>query len=69
MLQRKASTDEPEAERDALPLPQVNIDGATGTELATALGTVVTFERGGVSYTVLGSVPPVAAENAARDLR
>jgi len=69
VLQRKASTDEPEAERDALPLPQVNIDGATGTELATALGTVVTFERGGVSYTVLGSVPPVAAENAARDLR
>jgi outer membrane lipoprotein-sorting protein len=50
-------------------LPRVNIDGATGTELATALGTVVTFERGGVSYTVAGSVPPVAAENAARGLR
>jgi outer membrane lipoprotein-sorting protein len=50
-------------------LPQVNIDGATGTELATALGTIVTFERGGVSYTVAGSVPPVAAENAARGLR
>ena len=54
---------------DGLKLPQVNIDGRTGTELATALGTVVTFERDGVSYTVLGSVPPVAAENAARDLR
>jgi outer membrane lipoprotein-sorting protein len=50
-------------------LPQVNIDGATGTELATALGTVVMFERNGVSYTVLGSVPPVAAENAARGLK
>jgi hypothetical protein len=50
-------------------LPQVNIDGATGTELASALGTFVTFERGGVSYTVVGSVPPVAAENAARGLR
>ena len=50
-------------------LPQVNIDGATGTELATALGTIVTFERGGVSYTVLGSVPPAAVENAARGLR
>ncbi|HET8949288.1 MAG TPA: hypothetical protein VFN44_02225 [Solirubrobacteraceae bacterium] len=50
-------------------LPQVNIDGATGTELATALGTMVTFERGGVSYTVLGSVPPAAVENAARGLR
>jgi hypothetical protein len=52
-----------------LELPRVNIDGRTGTELATALGTVVTFERDGVSYTVLGSVPPVAAENAARGLR
>ena len=52
-----------------LRLPEVNIDGHTGTELATALGTVVSFERDGVSYTVLGSVPPVAAENAARGLR
>jgi outer membrane lipoprotein-sorting protein len=50
-------------------LPQVNIDGATGTELATALGTIVTFQRDGVAYTVAGSVPPVAAENAARELR
>jgi outer membrane lipoprotein-sorting protein len=50
-------------------LPSVNIDGATGKELPTALGTLVTFDRAGVSYTVLGSVPPVAAENAARGLR
>ena len=50
-------------------LPQVNIDGATGTEIATALGTLVSFERGGVTYAVVGSVPPVAAENAARGLR
>ena len=27
------------------------------------------FERGGVSYTVVGSVPPAAVENAARGLR
>jgi hypothetical protein len=52
-----------------LPLPEVNIDGGTGKELATALGTIVTFERGGVSYAVAGLVPPVAAENAARGLR
>jgi outer membrane lipoprotein-sorting protein len=51
------------------PLPQINIDGATGTEIATALGTIVTFERGGVAYVVAGSVPPLAAENAARGLR
>jgi outer membrane lipoprotein-sorting protein len=49
-------------------LPRINIDGATGTELATPLGTIVSFRRGDVSYVVLGSVPPVAAENAARGL-
>jgi outer membrane lipoprotein-sorting protein len=71
VLQRKASDaagDKKKGE-DALRLPEINIDGATGTELATALGTIVTFERGGVSYVVAGSVPPVAAENAARGLR
>ncbi|HEX5618591.1 MAG TPA: DUF2092 domain-containing protein [Solirubrobacteraceae bacterium] len=52
-----------------LRLPEINIDGATGTELATPLGTIVTFTRGGVAYIVAGSVPPVAAENAARGLR
>lgn len=52
-----------------LRLPTVNIDGATGTELATSLGTIVTFDRGGVSYVVAGSVPPLAAENAARGLQ
>jgi len=51
-----------------LKLPQVNIHGRTGTELATALGTIVTVQRDGVRYTVAGSVPPVAAENAARAL-
>lgn len=52
-----------------LTLPQVNIDGATGSELATALGTLVTFQRDGVQYIVVGSVPPIAAENAARGLK
>ncbi|QEC50384.1 outer membrane lipoprotein carrier protein LolA [Baekduia soli] len=51
-----------------LSLPKVSIDGASGEELATALGTVVRFERGGVQYTVIGSVPPSAAEAAARAL-
>ena len=40
----------------------------TGEELDTALGTVLRFQRGGVDYTVLGSVPPAAAEAAARAL-
>jgi len=49
-------------------LPAVSINGSTGHELATALGTIVTFRRAGVQYTVLGSVPPAAAEAAARAL-
>src|SRR5215208_7240709 len=44
VLQKPAGADE-RAGRDESPLPQVNIDGATGTEIATALGTVVSFDR------------------------
>jgi outer membrane lipoprotein-sorting protein len=51
-----------------LPLPKVSIDGVEGQELATALGTVVRFQRDGVAYTIIGSVPPAAAEAAARGL-
>jgi outer membrane lipoprotein-sorting protein len=51
-----------------LSLPTVSIHGATGTELPTAIGTVLRFTRGGVTYTVLGSVPPAAAELAAKAL-
>ncbi len=51
-----------------LQLPKVSIDGAPGDELSTALGTLVRFQRGGVQYTVLGSVPAAAAEAAARGL-
>jgi outer membrane lipoprotein-sorting protein len=51
-----------------LSLPTVSINGATGHELDTALGTVLTFSRGGVGYTVLGSVPSAAADAAARGL-
>ncbi len=47
-------------------LPGVAIRGATGHELATALGTIVQFDRAGVRYTVIGSLPPAAAEAAAR---
>jgi outer membrane lipoprotein-sorting protein len=51
-----------------LSLPTVSINGATAQELATPLGTVLRFTRGGVAYTVIGSVPPTAAELAARAL-
>jgi hypothetical protein len=47
-------------------LPSVSIGGASGHELDTALGTVIQFDRAGVRYTVVGSLPPAAAEAAAR---
>jgi outer membrane lipoprotein-sorting protein len=52
----------------SLSLPTVSINGATAHELDTPLGTVVTFDRDGVGYTVLGSVPSAAADMAARAL-
>ncbi len=55
-------------EHHGLSLPAVSINGVTGQELDTALGTVVRFTRGGVTYTVLGSVPAAAADAAARAL-
>ena len=56
-------------ETGGLQLPSVAIDGATkGEELETALGTVIRFRRGGVDYTVAGSVTPAVAEEAAQGL-
>jgi outer membrane lipoprotein-sorting protein len=50
-------------------LPQVTIDGATGHELATQLGTVLAWDRAGVSTVLAGSLPSAAAEAAARSLK
>jgi outer membrane lipoprotein-sorting protein len=49
-------------------LPSVSINGSSGQELSTPLGTVLTWQRGGVSYTLVGSIPASAAEAAARAL-
>ena len=51
-----------------LRLPTVQINGVQAEELDTALGTMVRFQRGGVQYTVIGSVPPATAVTAARNL-
>jgi hypothetical protein len=56
-----------EGDHAGLSLPTVSINGVTGQELGTALGTIVRFTRGDVAFTVVGSVPPTAAEAAARD--
>jgi hypothetical protein len=51
-----------------LELPTANINGATAKVIDTPLGSVVSFDRAGVSYTVLGSVHAAVAETAARGL-
>jgi hypothetical protein len=49
-------------------LPSVSVSGADGRELVTPLGSLVRFARGGVTYTVLGSLPRQAVEAVARGL-
>jgi outer membrane lipoprotein-sorting protein len=49
-------------------LPQVKINGTSASELRTALGTVLSFERSGVRYLVAGSVKPAQLEAVAREL-
>jgi outer membrane lipoprotein-sorting protein len=43
-------------------LPGVKVGSATGHELATSLGTIVTWRAGGVAYVLAGSVKAAAAE-------
>jgi outer membrane lipoprotein-sorting protein len=50
-------------------LPSVALDGLTGHELATQLGTAIEWQRNGVSFVLAGSLPPAAAESAARALK
>jgi outer membrane lipoprotein-sorting protein len=54
--------------RRDLSLPRVQVGGVSTEELATPLGTAIRFERGGVSYIVLGSVTKSTAEAAVRGL-
>jgi outer membrane lipoprotein-sorting protein len=50
-------------------LPTISIDGVSGHELATQLGTVLQWQSGGTSFVLAGSLPSAAAGAAARDLR
>jgi outer membrane lipoprotein-sorting protein len=50
-------------------LPTVSVGGVTGHELATQLGTILTWDRDSVTFVLAGSVPNGAAETAAAGLR
>jgi outer membrane lipoprotein-sorting protein len=67
VLEREAGSGSAAAQLKAL--PTVPLDGVEGHELATPLATVLTWDRGGVTYVLAGSVKPSVAESAARSLR
>jgi outer membrane lipoprotein-sorting protein len=50
-------------------LPTVALNGLTAHELATQLGTVLEWQQGGRATVLAGSLPPAAAESAARELK
>ncbi len=66
VIEQQAATGSAANSSPLAALPAISINGARGHELATALGTAIQVSRGGVTYTLVGSVPPVAAEAAAR---
>ena len=68
VFERRAQTGSSNGDQGQVTLPTVSIDGIQGQEVATPLGTMVRFERGGVEYTVLGSVSSATAQAAASDL-
>lgn len=47
---------------------KVTLDGASASELPTALGTLLSFERSGVDYLLVGALKPAALEAVARGL-
>jgi outer membrane lipoprotein-sorting protein len=70
VVEKAAHAEKPAAatRHGQLELPSADINGATAKVIDTPLGSVVSFQRGGVSYTVLGSVHAAVAETAARGL-
>ena len=68
VIEKPAKAEKASKRHGQLQLPTVDVNGSTAKVLETPLGTVVTFERGGVQYIVLGSVHAADAEAAARGL-
>jgi outer membrane lipoprotein-sorting protein len=69
VAERKAPADSKGGPSGSLgSLPTVSLDGVTAHELATQLGTILTWQHAGVSTTLAGSIPAASAEAAAREL-
>jgi outer membrane lipoprotein-sorting protein len=76
LLAEKAGGEAPEPQQEAgegrgdgLQLPTVDLGGGVeAREVATPVGTVISWSSGGVSYTLAGSVPAAELEAAARTL-
>ncbi len=67
VVERKADTAQNGSALSSL--PAVSLDGVTAHELATQLGTLIEWRSGGTAYVLAGSLPPAAAEAAARQLK
>jgi hypothetical protein len=67
LVERKADT--AKAGGSMSGIPTVSLNGVTAHELATELGTVLEWQNSGRSTVLAGSLPPAAAEAAARELK
>ena len=67
VVEHKADTAKPTGMISGL--PTISLNGVTAHELATQLGTVLEWQQGGRSFVLAGSLPPAAAESAARELK
>jgi hypothetical protein len=54
--------------QSGITLPTFSVHGTTAQELDTALGTLVRYSSGGVTYTIIGSVTSGTARSAAQGL-
>jgi len=69
LVERKADSSATDGNGILSNLPTVSLDGLTAHELSTQLGTVLTWQAGGVSFVLAGSLPASAAETAARAVK
>jgi len=68
VIERPVDKKKATSDTNGLQLPTKQIAGITVTELGTSLGAVAEFERGGIAFTLLGSVPLSNLESAVAGL-